>query len=76
MNRLTEAAIGTKYRVFTIQLPQHMVSYYRSAGVYPNAKIEVIALRGPVVSVHTSTDFRFGIHNDIAHHIIVEELKN
>ena len=76
MNRLTEAQIGTKYRVFTIQLPQHMVSYYRSAGVYPNAKLTVIAVRGQVVSVHTSTDFRFGIHNDIAQHIIVEEISS
>jgi Fe2+ transport system protein FeoA len=77
--RLTETTPTKKYRIFTITLPDNMVSYYRSAGVYPDAIVEIIAHRathsGGTVALDALNGFRFNIHNDYAHDIIVEEVE-
>jgi Fe2+ transport system protein FeoA len=74
--RLTETKPDIKYRIFTLELSDALLSYYRQAGVYPDATIEIIAHRdtnnGGTVAIDALNGFRYNIHNNIAHNIIVE----
>jgi Fe2+ transport system protein FeoA len=78
LKRLTETEIKHRYRIFTIELTDTLLGYYRNVGIYPDAIVEIIAHRetnsGGTVAVDALNGFRFNIHNKFAHNIIVEEV--
>lgn len=78
MMRLTETVDGVRYRIFTMELPDRDLDFYRKANVYPLQEIKVFKHyewpHGKTVVVEPVGGQRFNIGYKIAYNIIVEQV--